>query len=298
MSAAPKLLQVVRLLSHSAKFATPATARMAACASARHISTFRQQDTGDFQVISSTGSLIQDGDEFHIGLFEEYGSIATHEGLIGGDYTYTYANDEDETTFSKELPKREFRIRIAQDRRFKSIMSLATWDGDERFGIKLFFGNVPVMMQQMSWYPLAYPELEMRRCPCERQSDSVPVESLAHFLEPTVDDLPPPKPPYIAHPKVRNDQQVGKESSTIALVVRRRRMRSSMLLNSLGQLFIQPQCTGKFSIATISRAMVQRGLTFGPGLQIKISAFATVNNHLIENGVPVCYCYIPMTGVQ
>ncbi|KAI8322360.1 hypothetical protein GQ54DRAFT_297390 [Martensiomyces pterosporus] len=119
-----------------------------------------QQDIDDFQVISSTGRVIQDGDKFQIGLFEDYGRIATFEGLIGGDYTYaqgdvytletidgimyikhpyecTYLaiNDEDETVFLEELPEREFRIQIVQDKRFKSIMSLARWDGDERFGI-------------------------------------------------------------------------------------------------------------------------------------------------------------------
>ncbi|KAI8317953.1 hypothetical protein GQ54DRAFT_300997, partial [Martensiomyces pterosporus] len=120
-----------------------------------------QQDTDDFQVISSTGRVIQDGDKFHIGLFEEYGSIMTFEGLCGGDYTYveghiytletidgikyikfpyenTYLaiNDDHDTTFSEELPEREFRIRIVQDKRFKSIMSLARWDGDKMFGIE------------------------------------------------------------------------------------------------------------------------------------------------------------------
>ncbi|KAI8318280.1 hypothetical protein GQ54DRAFT_300546 [Martensiomyces pterosporus] len=119
------------------------------------------QDTDNFQVISSTGRVIQDGDKFQIGPFEEYGSIITFGALCGSGYTYTQGavytletidgikyikdtqgnwylaiNDEDETTFSEELPEKEFRIRIVQDKRFKSIMSLATWDGDERFGIE------------------------------------------------------------------------------------------------------------------------------------------------------------------
>ncbi|KAI8321411.1 hypothetical protein GQ54DRAFT_311762 [Martensiomyces pterosporus] len=69
-------------------------------------------------------------------------------------------------------------------------------DTTERsLGIKLLFGNVPVMVRQMSWYPLAYPKPEMRRGPREGQPDSAPVESLAHFLECTVGNPPPPKPP-------------------------------------------------------------------------------------------------------
>ncbi|KAI8323949.1 hypothetical protein GQ54DRAFT_84453 [Martensiomyces pterosporus] len=71
-------------------------------------------------------------------------------------------------------------------------------DATERsLGITLLFGNVPVMARQTSWYPHAYPEPEMRWRERERQLDSTPVESLARFLECTVNDLPLPKPPDI-----------------------------------------------------------------------------------------------------
>ncbi|KAJ1963974.1 hypothetical protein GGI12_001722, partial [Dipsacomyces acuminosporus] len=110
-----------------------------------------QQGSDDFKIYSSTGREIQDGEEFYIGLFEEYGSIRTSDGLIGGDYTYehghmytletiegiryiraihenTYLAGSEcsgyQTTFSEELPEREFRLRIVQDKRFKSIMTL------------------------------------------------------------------------------------------------------------------------------------------------------------------------------
>ncbi|KAJ2401104.1 hypothetical protein GGI23_001615 [Coemansia sp. RSA 2559] len=69
-------------------------------------------------------------------------------------------------------------------------------DSTERsLGFKLLLGNVPVMKQQVAWYLLAYPELEMLRCPRDHPKEA-PKEMREHFLECTWGDpeLLPPQP--------------------------------------------------------------------------------------------------------
>ncbi|KAJ1896259.1 hypothetical protein LPJ81_004781, partial [Coemansia sp. IMI 209127] len=52
---------------------------------------------------------------------------------------------------------------------------------ERSLGFKLLLGNVPVMKRQVAWYPLAYPEPEMLRCPREHP-DEAPEETREHFL--------------------------------------------------------------------------------------------------------------------
>ncbi|KAJ2861608.1 hypothetical protein GGI22_002417 [Coemansia erecta] len=69
-------------------------------------------------------------------------------------------------------------------------------DSTERsLGFKLLLGNVPVMKRQVAWYPLAYPEPEMLRCPRDHPEEA-PEETREHFLECTWEgpELPPPQP--------------------------------------------------------------------------------------------------------
>ncbi|KAJ2751653.1 hypothetical protein GGI19_004342 [Coemansia pectinata] len=70
-------------------------------------------------------------------------------------------------------------------------------DSAERsLGWKLLLGNLPVMKRQCGYYPLAYPEQEIARCPknhrrvipdsgqdIAREREEAPVETVEHFLE-------------------------------------------------------------------------------------------------------------------
>ncbi|KAJ2885586.1 hypothetical protein FB639_001742 [Coemansia asiatica] len=54
---------------------------------------------------------------------------------------------------------------------------------EQSLGLKLMLENLPVMMQETAWYPAAYPETEMRKCPMAHSPpESVPIELQGHFL--------------------------------------------------------------------------------------------------------------------
>ncbi|KAJ1641704.1 hypothetical protein LPJ64_006361, partial [Coemansia asiatica] len=52
-------------------------------------------------------------------------------------------------------------------------------------GIKILLGNLPTMVQEMAWYPLAYPEAEMRHCLQGHTgpANEIPMETQAHFMQ-------------------------------------------------------------------------------------------------------------------
>ncbi|KAJ2235839.1 hypothetical protein IWW45_002279, partial [Coemansia sp. RSA 485] len=69
---------------------------------------------------------------------------------------------------------------------------------EQSLGLKLLLGNLPVMVWQMAWYPTAYPEDTMRRCPQGHPEPEreILLETQAHFLLCEAGDvLPPPAPP-------------------------------------------------------------------------------------------------------
>ncbi|KAJ2616919.1 hypothetical protein EV177_000828 [Coemansia sp. RSA 1804] len=52
---------------------------------------------------------------------------------------------------------------------------------------------MPVMVRETAWYPLAYPEPEMRRCPRDHTGEA-PEETREHLLACTIGDPEPPRP--------------------------------------------------------------------------------------------------------
>ncbi|KAJ2218596.1 hypothetical protein IWW45_009492, partial [Coemansia sp. RSA 485] len=75
---------------------------------------------------------------------------------------------------------------------------------ERSLGIKILMGNLPIMMCETAWYPDAYPEPEMQRCPQNHQESprEIPVELQAHFLLCEETDWVPSMAPPLGRPTV------------------------------------------------------------------------------------------------
>ncbi|KAJ2844009.1 hypothetical protein J3B02_005092, partial [Coemansia erecta] len=68
---------------------------------------------------------------------------------------------------------------------------------ERSLGINILLGNLPTMVRETAWYPLAYPEAEMRHCPQGHTgpANEIPMETQAHFMQCEAGEcLPPPTP--------------------------------------------------------------------------------------------------------